>query len=110
MKRHTLNAAPLLIWLVFALLCGLSVIVAVPQDAAAGSAENGLPQLNDEALPDPQQIIIIPNVPSPTPTRTPTPVSITTFVWDDIDQDGRQDPGEPGLSGVSVQLWNTAKT
>jgi len=44
-----------------------------------------------------------------TPTRTPTPVNIGNFVWDDLDQDGRQDAGEPGLSGVTVQLWNDAK-
>ncbi len=48
--------------------------------------------------------------PSVTPTRTPTPVNLGNFVWDDLDQDGRQDAGEPGLSGVTVQLWNTAKS
>jgi hypothetical protein len=46
----------------------------------------------------------------PTSTRTPTPVNIGNFVWDDLDQDGTQDAGEPGLSGVTVQLWDTAKT
>ena len=55
----------------------------------------------------PRQIIILS---SATPTRTPTPVNIGNFVWDDLDQDGRQDAGEPGLSGVVVQLWNSAKT
>ncbi|MBK9122083.1 MAG: hypothetical protein IPM16_03035 [Chloroflexi bacterium] len=45
-----------------------------------------------------------------TPTRTPTPINIGNFVWDDLDQDGRQDAGEPGLAGVTVQLWNSAKT
>ena len=47
---------------------------------------------------------------TPTPTRTPTPVNIGNFVWDDLDRDGRQDAGEPGLPGVTVQLWNTTKT
>lgn len=42
----------------------------------------------------------------PTPTRTPTPVNIGNFVWDDLDKDGRQDAGEPGLSGVKVKLWD----
>lgn len=46
----------------------------------------------------------------PTPTRTPTPVNIGNFVWDDLDQDGRQDAGEPGLANVTVQLWNSTKT
>lgn len=44
-----------------------------------------------------------------TPTRTPTPVNIGNFVWDDLDQDGTQDAGEPGLAGVTVQLWNSTK-
>lgn len=47
---------------------------------------------------------------TPTPTRTPTPINIGNFVWDDLDQDGRQDIGEPGLSGVTVQLWNSSKS
>ncbi len=45
-----------------------------------------------------------------TPTRTPTPVFIGNFVWNDLDQDGLQDAGEPGLSGVTVELWNSDKT
>lgn len=45
-----------------------------------------------------------------TPTRTPTPINVGNFVWDDLDQDGRQDAGEPGIGGVTVQLWNGAKT
>lgn len=54
------------------------------------------------------QIII--TFPFATATRTPTPVNIGNFVWDDLDRDGRQDVGEPGLSGVIVQLWNSSKT
>ena len=46
----------------------------------------------------------------PTPTRTPTPINVGNFVWDDLDQDSRQDAGEPGLAGIAVQLWNNAKT
>lgn len=51
------------------------------------------------------QVIII-----PTHTRTPTPINVGNFVWDDLDQDGRQDAGEPGLAGITVQLWNTDRT
>lgn len=47
---------------------------------------------------------------TPTLTRTPTPINIGNFVWDDIDGDGVQDTGEPGLAGVTVQLWNSTKT
>jgi hypothetical protein len=46
----------------------------------------------------------------PTATRTPTPVNFGDFVWNDLDGDGRQDAGEPGLAGVTVQLWNSSKT
>ncbi len=45
-----------------------------------------------------------------TPTRTPTPINVGNFVWWDVDGDGRQDAGEPGMSGVTVQLWNSSKT
>jgi hypothetical protein len=44
-----------------------------------------------------------------TATRTPTPINVGNFVWDDLDHDGRQDAGEPGIAGVTVQLWNGAK-
>lgn len=47
---------------------------------------------------------------TPTPTRTPTPINVGNFVWDDLDMDGRQDAVEPGLAGVTVQLWNATKT
>ena len=32
------------------------------------------------------------------------PVSVGDFVWDDLDGDGVQDPGEPGVEGVTVYL------
>ena len=54
------------------------------------------------------QIII--TIPFATATRTPTPINIGNFVWDDLDKDGRQDVGEPGVANVTVQLWNTSKT
>jgi hypothetical protein len=40
----------------------------------------------------------------------PTPITVGNFVWDDIDRDGVQDAGEPGVQGIIVQLWNSAKT
>ncbi len=39
-----------------------------------------------------------------------TPATLGNRVWDDVDADGIQDPGEPGLAGVTVQLWNAAKS
>lgn len=40
----------------------------------------------------------------------PTPISVGNFVWRDLDSDGLQEAGEPGLAGVTVQLWNATKT
>lgn len=37
-------------------------------------------------------------------------MGVGDFVWDDKDSDGVQDPGEPGIAGVIVQLWNGAKS
>lgn len=34
------------------------------------------------------------------------PASIGDFVWDDLDEDGIQDPGEPGIPGVTVYLYH----
>jgi hypothetical protein len=39
----------------------------------------------------------------------PRPIRIGNFVWDDIDRDGLQDAGEPGVEGIRVQLWNAAR-
>ncbi|MBK7608862.1 MAG: hypothetical protein IPI18_17550 [Saprospiraceae bacterium] len=32
------------------------------------------------------------------------PAAIGNFVWHDLNANGIQDPGEPGISGVSVSL------
>ncbi|HEX6596521.1 MAG TPA: SdrD B-like domain-containing protein [Acidimicrobiales bacterium] len=37
-----------------------------------------------------------------------TPASLGDFVWDDLDGDGVQDPGEPGIPGVPVRLFQGA--
>jgi protocatechuate 3,4-dioxygenase beta subunit len=36
--------------------------------------------------------------------------SIGNRVWDDLDGDGIQDPGEPGIAGVTVRLFNSGGT
>ncbi|MBK8420738.1 SdrD B-like domain-containing protein [Candidatus Villigracilis saccharophilus] len=46
---------------------------------------------------------------TPTPTRTPTPINIGNLVWHDLNGNGIQDAGEPGIAGITVQLWNAAK-
>lgn len=43
-------------------------------------------------------------------TLTPVGASVGNFVWHDLDGDGRQDVGEPGIGGLTVQLWNAART
>lgn len=37
------------------------------------------------------------------------PATIGNFVWNDDDGNGLQDPGELGIAGVTVQLWDAAK-
>jgi hypothetical protein len=39
-----------------------------------------------------------------------TPIAVGDLVWDDLNVNGIQEAGEPGLAGASVQLWNAAKT
>jgi hypothetical protein len=39
-----------------------------------------------------------------------TSINVGNFVWNDVDGDGIQDASEPGMSGVTVQLWNDART
>lgn len=41
-------------------------------------------------------------------TPSVNPVSVGDFVWHDLDGDGIQDPGEPGIPGVTVTLRNAA--
>jgi protocatechuate 3,4-dioxygenase beta subunit len=41
---------------------------------------------------------------------SPPRAGLGNFVWSDIDGDGVQDAGEPGLAGVTVQLWNADRT
>ena len=45
--------------------------------------------------------------PTATPTATPTDGSIGGVVWRDIDGDGAQQAGEPGLYSVTIQLWRS---
>ncbi|MEL7378266.1 MAG: SdrD B-like domain-containing protein, partial [Bacteroidota bacterium] len=35
-----------------------------------------------------------------------TPGQVTTYVWDDLNGDGRQNDNEPGIEGVEVRLLN----
>lgn len=43
-------------------------------------------------------------------TRQNCPGSLGDYVWHDLDRDGMQDPGEPGVPGVTVKLLNPAGT
>ena len=47
---------------------------------------------------------------TPTPTRTQTPINLGNFVWHDLNGNGIQDAGEPGIGGITVQLWNNEKS
>ena len=48
--------------------------------------------------------------PTPTPTNTPAPQlgSLGDRVWNDLNRNGSQDAGEPGVAGVTVQLKDCA--
>lgn len=37
-------------------------------------------------------------------------INVGNFVWEDLNQNGVQDSGEPGIVGAAVQLWNADKT
>ena len=39
-----------------------------------------------------------------------TPVAIGNLVWRDANENGRQDAGEPGEPGVTVELWDFSKS
>src|SRR5690606_14588970 len=39
-----------------------------------------------------------------------TPINLGNLIWNDLDADGEQDMGEPGIASVTVQLWNVSKT
>jgi hypothetical protein len=82
-------------------------VAPLPRVAAQGAAP--APLATSTSQPPNQDVAPL-GLPSPTPTRTPTPINIGNFVWDDLDKDGRQDAGEPGIAGVTVQLWNSTKT
>ena len=47
---------------------------------------------------------------TPTPTRTQTPINLGNLVWHDLNGNGIQNAGEPGVGGITVQLWNATKT
>ncbi|HYF64409.1 MAG TPA: SdrD B-like domain-containing protein [Herpetosiphonaceae bacterium] len=85
---------------------GLFVPPALPVAARAPAAQPRPPALTATPTADPE----LPLAMLATATRTPTPINVGNFVWSDTDGDGRQDAGEPGLSGVQVQLWNNTKT
>lgn len=39
-----------------------------------------------------------------------TPAAVGNLVWQDTDEDGHQDVGEPGRANVTVQAWNEDRT
>lgn len=36
--------------------------------------------------------------------------NVGNFVWEDLNENGVQDSGEPGIEGVTVELWDSTKT
>jgi hypothetical protein len=98
---------------ILASLLGQSLMPASVSVAQWETSTSTVPvQLSATVTPTPQlpQEPLITIIPIFTSTRTPTPISLGNFVWDDLDADGVQDAGEPGVEGVTVQLWNSALT
>ena len=71
-------------------------------------------KLDDSGLALPPDDYVPPGT-GPTPVRTaaaflspaqlPLPITIAGTVFEDLDLDNRRDPGEPGLAGVGLTLW-----
>lgn len=40
----------------------------------------------------------------------PLDVHVGNLAWLDLDDDGRQDAGEPGIAGITVEMWNAARS
>lgn len=40
----------------------------------------------------------------------PIKILLGDRTWLDLDEDGRQEAGEPGLSGITVEIWNAQRT
>lgn len=124
MARHLRNLSPQAFFTLLIVLFGAGLLLSIDAVTMTASAAVDAEFVNvDQSVGnafstpaageiiDPRVTLILSFVfKTNTPTRTPTPINIGNFVWDDLDQDGRQDAGEPGMSGVTVQLWNSTKT
>ncbi len=68
---------------------------------------------SDVVVSDPEEPVTPDPIPDPTPEPTPEPEeeeeddgAIGNFVWHDRNKDGVQDPGEEGITGVKLKLYN----
>ena len=70
---------------------------------------SGAANTDNNSQADPLTVTLAGTRPSPTPTSATTMrrPALGNFVWDDLDGDGIQDLGEPGISGVVVTLTIT---
>ena len=75
---------------------------AVDSDVQAGGAEDGFTGIYTIANGDDNQTIDAGIV---FPIE---PAALGNFVWQDLDADGIQDPGEPGIEGILVEVFDTA--
>ncbi len=59
----------------------------------------------DDAYED--DALATPSTPTPPPTGPPAPgrANLGDFVWHDQNQNGVQDTNEPGIDGITVNLW-----
>ncbi|HZB74785.1 MAG TPA: SdrD B-like domain-containing protein [Solirubrobacteraceae bacterium] len=79
-----------------------------PRDAATDATDSDVPRLGPLAgITDTlRPVTTTTSVDAGIVNRT----AIGNFVWNDADGDGRQDGVEKGVTGVTVELWDTTKT
>jgi len=92
------------------MLVSTSLIQRLPEETLTPeptSEETPTPEPTSEETPTPEPTLVVTPVPA---TPTPEPVSVGNLVWYDNDGDGEQGPGEPGVEGVTVTLYNADGT
>ncbi len=88
-----------------------TVTFTAPGGAAPTAADAGGNDLADSDI-DPSGVVSVSIVTSENNSSIDagfvTPASVGDFVWDDLNGDGVQDSGEPGLGGVTVDLLDSS--
>lgn len=82
------------------------IIKGEPRPDDTGAAESG-PLLEEDGIVNLRDVVLAATTAAPKP-KAPFP-QIGDRVWKDLNGNGLQDPGEPGLAGVTLQLFQGGK-